>query len=42
MVPVVVAEEEHQRHRAVAAHQVRVDVDVLRLQLCVVGARVGR
>jgi hypothetical protein len=42
VIRVVVAEEEQERHRAVAAHQLRVDVDSLRRELVVVGARVGR
>src|SRR5256714_14343511 len=42
VVRVVVAEEEQERDRAVAAHQLRVDVDALRGELVAVGARVGR
>jgi hypothetical protein len=41
LICVVVAEEEEERHRAVAAHQLLVYVDVLLLELGVVGARVG-
>src|SRR5919201_5236912 len=42
VIRVVVAEEEQERHRAVAAHQLRVDVDFLRRELVAVGPRVGR
>src|SRR5213592_3761029 len=42
VVGIVVAEEEQERHRAVAAHQLRVDVDALPPQLLVIGPRVAR
>ena len=40
VIRVVVAEEEQERHRAVAAHQLLVDVDTVLLQLGMVGSRV--
>jgi hypothetical protein len=42
VVPVAVAEEEHQRHRPVAADQLLVHVDAVRLHVGMIGARVGR